>query len=217
MAKKDNGLLLLLLLGGAVFAFSGKAKAKVPTKPLDEDDVDDPRGVVIPGEPTRVDTPQWPEGPPLLERPIDSALDAAKAAAAAADSLTRNPLYPSIPSDARDDEDALPAQQAPLDSVAPVAQPHGSPSAPGSQTPAGYDPAAARRGARALVNHLKRAGKANYDRRLLEAWQRQAGLVPDRIYGGSTRGALLHYGASDAPAPFFKPFDTVQFVPPEQR
>jgi hypothetical protein len=43
--------------------------------------------------------------------------------------------------------------------------------------------------------------------------------VPDRIYGGGMRGALLFYGVSsaDAPQPFFAPFNTTPFTPPEKR
>lgn len=120
----------------------------------------------------------------------------------------------------------LPPQRAPLSAVAvPVSQ---RPAVPSQATqsapkppnlPAGYDPATARRGARSLAAHLKRAGRAGYDRRLLEQWQRQAGMVPDRIYGGGTRGALLHYGVApaDAPQPFFAPFNTTPYVPPEKR
>lgn len=240
MAKKksDSTLLLLLLFAGAAFAFSSKAKASAPPKPIEDDDVDDdgPHGIVIPldDELQRV-----PEGAPLTERPItaptgDEMLEAARASAAAADASARA-LYPSIPrpnapsaapgtsiprAQPGEPHEAIPPAQAPLDVVpAPSSLPAGSASAPGSHLPAGYDPATARRGARAIAAHLKRKGRAGYDRRLLEQWQRQAGLEPDRIYGGSTRGALLFYGvpSMDAPQPFFKPTETIPFVPPEQR
>ena len=227
MAKKDNGMLLLLLGAGALFAFAGKASAK-----------DEPRGTVTPGEPTRIKPapdkpiPQKPSGDPFA--------DVAKAAAAAADQSAKkkpapmldvdsprmvpyqiippekSPLYPSSPS-------SIPTGKAPIASVPatasqPSASPSGSSSSPRS-LPAGYDPAAARRAAKSVAAHLKRAGRAGYDRRLLEQWQRSAGLMPDRIYGGGTRGALLHYGVTsmDAPQPFFAPTTTTKFIPPEQR
>jgi len=83
--------------------------------------------------------------------------------------------------------------------------------------PEGYDPEAARREVRALVAHLRRAGRSGYDRRWLERWQRYAGIEPDRIYGGATRGALLYYGGIDPPVPFFPPLNTIPYVPPEAR
>jgi outer membrane biosynthesis protein TonB len=83
--------------------------------------------------------------------------------------------------------------------------------------PDGYDPGAARREAIALNNHLKRAGKANYDRRWLQRWQRYAGIDADKIYGGQTRGALIHFGVRDPVPPFYKPFETERYVPPEAR
>jgi hypothetical protein len=226
--KSDNTLLLLLLCAGGALLLSNKSSAvKAPAlPPIDEDDVEHdapaPRGNVTIGPPTIVHTPDIPEGVDLSERSIsDPTMNAARAAAAAADAAARQkaPLYPSIPSSNQPHE-AIPPAQATLDQVpAPAGLHDGSDSAPGPNLPAGYDPAAARRGARALAAHLKRAGRANYDRRLLEQWQRQAGLMPDRIYAGGTRGALLAYGvkSAEAPAPFFKPFETIPYVPPEKR
>jgi hypothetical protein len=49
---------------------------------------------------------------------------------------------------------------------------------------------------------------------LVAKFQVQAGLTPDRIYGGRTRGALLYYGGTDAPEPFFKPTETIPYQPP---
>ena len=69
-----------------------------------------------------------------------------------------------------------------------------------------------------LARHLRRAKKAGYDRRLLRDFQVKAGLVPDRLYGGATRGALLYYGGKDAPAPFSRnrqgTFETLPYTPP---
>jgi hypothetical protein len=234
-AKKDSTVLLLLLVAGAAFAFAGKAKASTPKQPIEDDDVDDdgPHGIVIPldDELQRVDVPSTPipEGTPLSERPIgqpdDDMIDAARAAAAAADASSR-PLYPSVPSTAipraqpGEAHEPIPVAQAPIDLVpAPASLPSTSAPAPGPNLPAGYDPTTARRAARAIAAHLKRKGRAGYDRRLLEQWQRQAGLEPDRIYGGASRGALLFYGVPsiDAPQPFFKPTETIPFVPPDKR
>ena len=70
-----------------------------------------------------------------------------------------------------------------------------------SQLP-GYKPDAARRAASSIANHLKRSGKAKYDRRMLKQWQTHAGLPADGIYGPATRGALVYFGQKDPPAPF---------------
>jgi hypothetical protein len=82
-----------------------------------------------------------------------------------------------------------------------------SPAAPRADTtprsqPSGYNPTAARRGAPSIANHLKRAGKAKYDHRLLRQWQTQSGLKPDGLYGPASRGALLFFGVKDPPQPF---------------
>lgn len=103
------------------------------------------------------------------------------------------------------------AQQAPPPAASSVSQTSPKP------IPEGYDPVKARAAARAVANHLKRSGRANYDRRLLAQWQRTAGIVADGIYGGGTRGALLHYGGTEAPPPFFAPTTTTRYVAPEQR
>jgi hypothetical protein len=96
--------------------------------------------------------------------------------------------------------------------------PSASSQAPTSRPlPAGYSPVQARKEAVSLAAHLKRAGRAGYDRRMLEAWQKKAGLTPDRIYGGASRGALIYYGVKDPVAAFFPPTQTVPFVPPEKR
>lgn len=73
------------------------------------------------------------------------------------------------------------------------------------------DELGARRMAPSLAQHLSRAGRAGYDRRLVRTFQQKAGLTQDGIYGGSTRGALLYFGGSAAPAPFFPPLETIPF------
>jgi hypothetical protein len=96
-----------------------------------------------------------------------------------------------------------PSMAAPLSAdipsdVSPVAQR----SAPTPRSHPGYSPTVARRSASSIANHLRRAGKAKYDRRLLRQWQTQAGLTADGLYGPATRGALVYYGIKDPPAPF---------------
>lgn len=92
-----------------------------------------------------------------------------------------------------------------------------SPSADTPQLPAGYDPARARAMARSVANHLNNRKTAGYARELVKTFQRAAGIAIDGVYGGETRGALIYYGAKDPPKPFFKPFDTIAYVTPEQR
>lgn len=97
--------------------------------------------------------------------------------------------------------------------VSPVLQPKSQ----GPQIPAGYDPAKARAGAPAIASMLAKKGPANYVRAEMKGWQKLAGLTPDGLYGGSSRGALIHYGVKDPPRPFFKPVATIPYTPPEQR
>lgn len=97
----------------------------------------------------------------------------------------------------------------PTDHVSPAAQRP----APTPRSQPGYQPIVARRSASSIANHLKRAGKAKYDRRLLKQWQTQAGLSADGAYGPATRGALVFYGVKDPPAAFAGT-GTVPFKPP---
>lgn len=109
----------------------------------------------------------------------------------------------------------MPPQEITAQVPTASAAPHAA-LAPKPQPP-GYNPQAARREAASLASHLKRSGKAKYDRRMLEAWQKKAGVIPDRIYGGASRGALRFYGVADPPLPFYPPMQEVPFVPPEKR
>jgi len=108
-----------------------------------------------------------------------------------------------------------------LASVAPT--PGSVPASPvletnrGAPTPPGYDPAKAKSRARALAAHLAKKGPAGYSRSEVKSWQQQAGLTPDGLYGGSSRGALIHFGVADPPRAFFAPIATLPYVPPEQR
>jgi murein L,D-transpeptidase YcbB/YkuD len=90
------------------------------------------------------------------------------------------------------------------------------PSAPVDSTavaPSGYDPALAATLAPALESHL-RVKKYDYSRPKLKEFQTAAGLKPDGVYGGGTRGALLYYGAKSPPRPLFAPTDTIPYTPP---
>lgn len=83
-----------------------------------------------------------------------------------------------------------------------------------SAAPDGYDPSKARSTAPKMAEHIKRRG-SDYDRKILRAWQRAAALKADGIYGGGTRGALMHYGVPTPPRPLFKPTQTIPYTPPE--
>jgi murein L,D-transpeptidase YcbB/YkuD len=54
--------------------------------------------------------------------------------------------------------------------------------------------------------------KYDYSRPLVKEFQTAAGIASDGIYGGTTRGALLYFGASRAPAPLFAPTSTVPYL-----
>jgi peptidoglycan hydrolase-like protein with peptidoglycan-binding domain len=82
----------------------------------------------------------------------------------------------------------------------PAARPSSPP--PRSQSP-GVNLDAARRGSTALAAHLKRSGKANYDRRMLKTWQGQAGLTADGLYGAASRAKLVSFGVKDPPPAFY--------------
>lgn len=141
--------------------------------------------------------------------PIDQI---AQAAAAAAQTLNI------APSGAKPPPAPMPAPVVRAPQVSPTPSPvAASPKGP-KPTPAGYDPAKARAGAKALAAHLATKGTAGYSRELVKTWQRQAGMEKvDGIYGGATRGALLYFGVKDPPRAFFKPVETIPYVPPEQR
>lgn len=86
----------------------------------------------------------------------------------------------------------------------------------GRTTPAGYNPAQARARAREVAAHLAKRGPKAYDVELLRSWQQLAGLHVDGAYGGSTRGALIHYGVPNPPRPFSAPYATLPYVPPDE-
>lgn len=84
------------------------------------------------------------------------------------------------------------------------------------RTPAGYQPASARAQAQEVAAHLTTKGPRAYERGKLMAWQKLAGIRADGSYGGSTRGALVFYGALKAPRPFVAPYATLPYHRPDQ-
>lgn len=85
-----------------------------------------------------------------------------------------------------------------------------APVEPTSALPAGFDPMKAKRTAQAVSTNIT-TRSYNYSRDGLRAWQRAAGLTPDGVYGGATRGALLFYGAANPPRALFAPTTTVDY------
>lgn len=125
----------------------------------------------------------------------------------------------SAENDGHDDDNAVDMVITP-DEIESYAAQAAEPQPAPARIPPGYDPVGARKMAPSLARHLTNCGKtadarrSNYDRRLLETFQRKSGITPDRHYGGSTWGALLHYGGKDAPPAFFPPLQIVAYVPP---
>ena len=64
---------------------------------------------------------------------------------------------------------------------------------------------------------LATKGPSAYSRTDVKLWQTHAGLTADGLYGGGTRGALIYYGVANPPRAYFKPVETITYVPPEQR
>ncbi len=87
--------------------------------------------------------------------------------------------------------------------------------------PPGYDPGVARTLAGQIETHLRQriaehGNKArwHYDRNMMRRFQAAAGISPDGLYGGQSRGALIFYGAARAPGAFFDPKETILYVQP---
>lgn len=93
-----------------------------------------------------------------------------------------------------DDEEPEPAAATPPKSSA------GTP-------PAGFNPTTARKLAKPVASNIDSKGKL-YSQKQLKEFQRAAGLVDDGLYGGSSRGALIHYGVARPPQPLFAPVAT---------
>ena len=78
------------------------------------------------------------------------------------------------------------------------------------------DPVEARKLMGAVASNLSSQG-SNYDPAMLRGFQKAAGLTPDGLYGGRTRGALLYYGAPIIiPKPMHGPNITYKYVLPGQ-
>lgn len=95
--------------------------------------------------------------------------------------------------------------QVPIEVVAPTPVPVIENGAP--EVPAGFNPEEAQDGARDMSKYIAARG-FNYSRPRLRAWQLLAGIAPDGLYGGGTRGALLYYGVTSPPSPLFAPRTT---------
>lgn len=189
----------LLLVGGAaaigLVLLSGR-KASASTPPA------------LPAPMPKLVPPAKPAATPVATKPGKVELvspisdqTAANAAAAAAAAAQSPPM--SSPLD-------TPASSPLISTSSPTVPP------PAQSTPSipdGYDPVAARKAARGVANNLKK-GRAGYSRPLLKQWQKQAGIAPDGVYGGATRGALIFFGEKDPPRAFFPPLDTVPYRPP---
>jgi peptidoglycan hydrolase-like protein with peptidoglycan-binding domain len=76
-----------------------------------------------------------------------------------------------------------------------------------------YDPVNAKKQAPTLASHLRRMGKAHYNRDEVKLFQRRAGIKADGVYGPMTREALQHFGASAPPA-FYPSSSTAHYAPP---
>ncbi|MGP1665006.1 MAG: hypothetical protein ACTS5I_03635 [Rhodanobacter sp.] len=159
-----------------------------------------------------MDTPPLPNDD-ALEVAIREAVEAADAAAQnASDTGVIEPAPE--PESAPDDDDDPFVSSLPDAEPEPFIEPTEAPTPTPAQIPAGYDPAGARRMAPSLARHLKNKGRSGYDRKLMQDFQRKAGIEPDKIYGGQSAGAVLYYGGTDAPPPFFPPLQIVPYTPP---
>lgn len=111
-----------------------------------------------------------------------------------------------------------PAEEPPSDAPPPglpssdetAEPPPQSTAAPSEQPPAGFNPATARKLAKAVANNITNKG-ANYSHEQLRSFQRAAGIDADGLYGGSSRGALIFFGVPRPPATLFKPTATVPY------
>lgn len=189
----------LAALAALLLSSSSSAQASAPPPP--------PRPSSSTRKPSRAKPKASSSAPGIDDAEADIQAAAARAAATLEAQMVNTPSGSKVlvmpPQEITAQVPAAPA--APQAAIAPKPQ------------PTGYNPQAARREAASLAAHLKRAGRAGYDRRMLESWQRKAGLIPDRIYGGASRGALRFYGVSDPPLAFFPPTEEIPFVPPEKR
>jgi hypothetical protein len=94
-----------------------------------------------------------------------------------------------------------------------------SASTPASTRPEGYDQAKAKNAAEGLAKHIK-AKNYNYDRKVLTAWQRVAGIAQDGVYGPAAANALKYF-TPGAPKKLFAksrdgtPYPNTPYPPPQ--
>lgn len=69
----------------------------------------------------------------------------------------------------------------------------------GPAPPPGYNPTSAGRLAKQVARNIDGKGCAGYSRQLLRQFQRAAGIAVDGLYGGGSRGALMHFGIRRPP------------------
>lgn len=123
-------------------------------------------------------------------------------------------VFPKRPRDGAATPSQAPASSAVVLTPADVPTLPPAPTAAARRAPEGYNPAEAKRLAQPTSDHLAAMKVARYSRDRVKAFQRAAGITADGFYGGGTRGALQFYGAQRVPNPFFKPVQTVTYVPP---
>lgn len=83
----------------------------------------------------------------------------------------------------------------------PVESEPGTAEPTGPQPPAGYNPVSAGRLSKQVARNIDAKACAGYSRQLLRQFQRAAGLEVDGLYGGGSRGALIHFGVRRPPQP----------------
>jgi peptidoglycan hydrolase-like protein with peptidoglycan-binding domain len=179
---------LLMLLGSSAKSATTARTKPAPAKPsaLPKPVVNTPKSAPLTAMKVKIGPAKITKvGPPKAAAASSLNAPLAKSASQGGGPALAAPLSADIPAD------VLKVKPAPLRPAPP----------PRSQSP-GYKPDAAKRAAASVSAHLKRTGKAGYDRRLLRQWQTQAGLTADGLYGPATRGALIFYGQKDPPAAF---------------
>lgn len=195
---RRKGVNVLWIAGGAallaIAARSSKAHAAEPERQPSSPESDPPRKRAL------------PESSATDDEAVTEADEADEAAAAAKAAEQLEAAHAPLPS--KRTTAPKPAPPSKLTAAPPP------PSKLTTQAPDGYDPDKARRTAPALAEHLRRKAR-DYDRRLAKAWQTAAALDADGIYGGATRGALIHYGVRNPPRALFKPTATIPYTPPE--
>lgn len=81
----------------------------------------------------------------------------------------------------------------------PVESEPSTPEPEGPTPPPGYNPVSARKLSKQVARNIDAKGCVGYSRQLLRQFQRSAGIAVDGLYGGGSRGALVHYGIRRPP------------------